>query len=156
MIYQLITLSDCNLRIITKIQGNLLGDHLYRDWITCSNYLPNNTYFVVTFYISIYFCLNYPAILIQTTIAAMSRTKRSEVGITLTSRMIWLSARNVRSITALSSQKRLLVDLLQSPRPKKQKTLSTFVDKESQPSSNCTQSWLWLTGTIVKNAKSLR
>ena len=30
--------------------------------------------------------------------------------------------------TALSSQKRLLVDLPQSPQPNKQKTLSTFVD----------------------------
>ena len=34
--------------------------------------------------------------------------------------------------TALSSQKRLLVDLPQSPQPNKQKTLSTFVNKESQ------------------------
>ena len=42
------------------------------------------------------------------------------------------SQHNMDLSTALSSQKRLLVDLLQSSRPKKQKTLSTFVDKESQ------------------------
>ena len=75
--------------------------------------------------------------------------KVATFGITLTYRIIRLSARSGRSITnwrllnlqytlnmdlstALSSQKRLLVDLPQSPQPNKQKTLSTFVDKESQ------------------------
>ena len=63
--------------------------------------------------------------------------------------MIWLSARNGQSITnwILSSQKRLLVDLPQSPQLNKQKTLSTFVDKESQQQMYAELAAVDLTGT---------
>ena len=58
--------------------------------------------------------------------------------------------------TALSSQKRLLVDidLPQYPQPNKQKTLSTFVDKKSQQQMNAELAAVDLTGTIARNAKS--
>ena len=65
------------------------------------------------------------------------------------------SQHNMDLSTALSSQKRLLVDLPQSPQPNKQKTLSTFVDKNSQQQMYAELVAADLTGTIARNARSL-